>query len=91
MGWRLASLHSGIGITTSTVSILQMASILEICRACDPAMIIKKPHSAGCLVRSSDRELLMVQKKDDMKWTFPAGNIENQLETPQEAATRETL
>jgi 8-oxo-dGTP pyrophosphatase MutT (NUDIX family) len=33
----------------------------------------------------------MVQSALDLKWTFPAGNIESWLEKPQEAAARETL
>jgi 8-oxo-dGTP pyrophosphatase MutT (NUDIX family) len=78
--WTFAASLSGI-----------VAIRFEICHGCDPDVRIKKPLAAGCLVRNSDSELLMVQSADDLKWTFPAGNVESWLEKPQEAAARETL
>lgn len=60
------------------------------CEACyEPDKdLVTNPSSAGCLVRNSYDEILLVKDTND-QWTFPAGSLDC-LEDGEDGAERET-
>ena len=74
-------------ITSTTIVALPLS---HTCTVGDESSVSSTPMAAGCLVRrSTGNGILLIKNSDDLLWAFPAGNVDCN-EDSADTAGRET-